>query len=959
MPSPDQNQNELSTSLILNFVPEVASFDRFCFWMRTKLYWSMCFLCSECYVQINLIESTSSTLPFENQSNVRVLAASPDGRLLISVDEDGRALVINRRRRALLHHFKFKDKVRAAAFSPDGNYIAVAVGRLVQVWRRPGYEKSITPMELHRTYGQCHADVVAIEWSPDGCWIAAASKDLITRVFSLHPIEGYRPPILTGHKETPIAVHFTSKKLQEAASIMNKDPPYLYTISRDGALFGWTYFKDETPEELEGTEEDSDESSDESFDSGKVSDADNDDDENTQDKTVDGASSDNDDSKLENGRRNSKEKAIELSDKKNAFKIMQTETFAGGHWRLTDKYYFNQRGSKITTAAFHRGIGILAVGFSSGLFELLQLPEMSTIHTLSIGREKLTSMAFNPTGEWIAVGSAALGQLLVWEWRSESYVLKQQGHYAEVTTTAFSPDGAHLVTGADDSKVKVWSLTSGFCYVTFADHSAPITSVAFAPSGHAVISASLDGTVRAFDLVRYRNFRTLVTPEPVQFASLAIDPAGEIVVAGSQDNFQLYVWSLKTGRLLDVLAGHEGPVIGLSFAPSVPILASASWDATVRTWDVFSGKGGVEVLQHSHDVLAVAWRPDGKQLASSTLDGQIYFWDPIEGELQAILHGRRDIAGGRLRTDSRTSSNTSSGRAFTSLAYSADGTLLLAGGSSKYVCLYDVNERVMLRRFQITSNKSLDGVLDKLSSKLMTDAGPSNLINDKSSDDDEPSEILYKESSKLPGVSNGAYRIARTRHVSLSPTGRSWAAATSEGVLLYSLDQGLLFDPTDLAEDITPAAAIKYLNSGAYLRSLLIALRLKDPAIVRHVILSTPPKSVQAVAATLPGALLPNLLQILGEMFPETPHIEHLLGWVLALCARHGDAIKKRPVEAMPALRAIGKSLSTLQEDIGSIAESNLYTLRYLTSSGTNLNQEKRDWKSEEGDNRIGNEFDL
>lgn len=35
----------------------------------------------------------------------------------------------------------------------------------------------------------------------------------------------------------------------------------------------------------------------------------------------------------------------------------------------------------------------------------------------------------------------------------------------------------------------------------------------------------------------------------------------------------------------------------------------------------------------------------------------------------------------------------------------------------RYVCLYDVAERVMLRRFQISHNKSLDGVLDQLNSK--------------------------------------------------------------------------------------------------------------------------------------------------------------------------------------------------------------------------------------------------
>lgn len=35
----------------------------------------------------------------------------------------------------------------------------------------------------------------------------------------------------------------------------------------------------------------------------------------------------------------------------------------------------------------------------------------------------------------------------------------------------------------------------------------------------------------------------------------------------------------------------------------------------------------------------------------------------------------------------------------------------------RYVCLYDVAERVMLRRFQISHNQSLDGVLDRLNSK--------------------------------------------------------------------------------------------------------------------------------------------------------------------------------------------------------------------------------------------------
>lgn len=46
-----------------------------------------------------------------------------------------------------------------------------------------------------------------------------------------------------------------------------------------------------------------------------------------------------------------------------------------------------------------------------------------------------------------------MGQLLVWEWQSESYVLKQQGHFNSMVALAYSPDGQYIVTGGDDGKV--------------------------------------------------------------------------------------------------------------------------------------------------------------------------------------------------------------------------------------------------------------------------------------------------------------------------------------------------------------------------------------------------------------------------------------------------------------------------------------------------------------------------
>ena len=74
----------------------------------------------------------------------------------------------------------------------------------------------------------------------------------------------------------------------------------------------------------------------------------------------------------------------------------------------------------------------------------------------------------------------------------------------------------------------MWLPSMGQCFVTFAAHTAPVTALAFLPHSAALVSASLDGTVRAWDLLRYRNFRTMTSPTPVQFNSLAVDPAGEV-----------------------------------------------------------------------------------------------------------------------------------------------------------------------------------------------------------------------------------------------------------------------------------------------------------------------------------------------------------------------------------------------------------------------------------------------
>ena len=68
--------------------------------------------------------------------------------------------------------------------------------------------------------------------------------------------------------------------------------------------------------------------------------------------------------------------------------------------------------------------------------------------------------------------------------------------------------------------------------------------------------------------------------------------------------------------------------------------------------------------------------------------------------------------------DRMTADNNTSSRYFTSVCYSADGACVLAGGNSKFICIYEVSQQILLKKFQISFNRSLDGVMDEVRIRL-------------------------------------------------------------------------------------------------------------------------------------------------------------------------------------------------------------------------------------------------
>jgi periodic tryptophan protein 2 len=76
--------------------------------------------------------------------------------------------------------------------------------------------------------------------------------------------------------------------------------------------------------------------------------------------------------------------------------------------------------------------------------------------------------------------------------------------------------------------------------------------------------------------------------------------------------------------------------------------ASASWDGTVKVWDLYKNNSTPETFECGADVVCVAFRPDGSQVCSGTIRGLLRFWNVEDGSLVCEIDGQKDIKGGML-----------------------------------------------------------------------------------------------------------------------------------------------------------------------------------------------------------------------------------------------------------------------------------------------------------------------
>ena len=251
---------------------------------------------------------------------------------------------------------------------------------------------------------------------------------------------------------------------------------------------------------------------------------------------------------------------------------------------------------------------------------------------------------------------------------------------------------------------------------------------------------------------------------------------------------------------------------------------------------------------------------------------------------------------------------------------------MIAAGHSKYVCIYSIQAKTLVKKYPLTQNRSLEGVLDKLNSKNMTEVGAVSELPD----DTEEKQFLD------PGVlkGDGAKRSLRDEiycnAVKFSPAGDVWAAASSQGLMVYSLDPTLTFDPFDLNEDVTPDS-IRYAIAGEeWSKALVYSLHLNEEEYIRRVLQSVPFDQVQIVCMEVPRFFLARLLQLLCTQVQQTIYLEYYITWILWLLRTHGEYLRANPRRYMSVMRTIQKCLIEHYNNCREAADSNMYTLQYL-----------------------------
>uniref|UniRef100_A0AC35GHJ4 NLE domain-containing protein n=1 Tax=Panagrolaimus sp. PS1159 TaxID=55785 RepID=A0AC35GHJ4_9BILA len=240
-------------------------------------------------------------------------------------------------------------------------------------------------------------------------------------------------------------------------------------------------------------------------------------------------------------------------------------------------------------------------------------------------KQWITSLAWaplhsDPTCKFLA-SAGKDGNIRIWDTVRGVTERTLSGHTASVTCIRWGGEGL-IYSGAQDRTVKVWRASDGVMCRSLTGHAHWINTLAlnvdyvlrtgcFEPEKRCEYPG--DDKVQEIALARY---------------NAAKDVAGvELLVSGS-DDFTMFLWEPVTKKQpIARLTGHQQLVNQVMFSPDTRIIASASFDKSIKLWDGRTGKFLTSLRGHVQSVYQISFSSDSRLLVSGSADSTLKIWD--------------------------------------------------------------------------------------------------------------------------------------------------------------------------------------------------------------------------------------------------------------------------------------------------------------------------------------------
>jgi len=256
------------------------------------------------------------------------------------------------------------------------------------------------------------------------------------------------------------------------------------------------------------------------------------------------------------------------------------------------------------------------------------------LYTLKEHSDAVYSIAISPDGEKLVSGSNDT-TIRVWHLQTGELERTLLGHSHTVHSLAISPDGQMLASCSENpkSEILLWDLPSGRLVKTISQGKNETSDLLFTRDGKTLIVASTAGEI---DFCKPHNGECLNYVEEYEGAShLAISPDGETLVGASVNS--LTIRGLHPFQLLRELENPDF-VYCVGISPNGQTFAGGDEAGTIRIWHRQSGEL-LLTLDGGSKVWSLAFSPDGNSLVSGCKDKTIKVWNLHTGKLENTLKG--------------------------------------------------------------------------------------------------------------------------------------------------------------------------------------------------------------------------------------------------------------------------------------------------------------------------------